>query len=170
MHLHICLSRFGRTYGSAGPTLPPLATVFPWYTAWWVLMSDGRCRGLVDQFGLLGGPLLHVLRKTRSSATSSMYSSCFLLITDLYSWKDKFSKTTVQLGSWYKYVNKRHSFPSFVSIVDSQILHLTTVNNNLCYNMTQFHSLFHYKVAIQQNMLLQWWTCLIQFTGQLFIE
>ena len=31
--------------GSAGPTLAALATAFLWYTAWWVLMSDGRCWG-----------------------------------------------------------------------------------------------------------------------------
>ena len=50
MHLDGKLGRFGRT------TLPPLATVLLWYTAWWVLMSDGRCRGLVGRFGLSGGP------------------------------------------------------------------------------------------------------------------
>ena len=30
--------------------------VLLWYTAWWVLMSDGRCQGLVGQFGLVCGP------------------------------------------------------------------------------------------------------------------
>ena len=57
MHLDGKQGRFGRTTGSAGPTLPPLATVLLWYTAWWVLMSDGRCRarlvGLVWFVGLL---------------------------------------------------------------------------------------------------------------------
>ena len=56
--------RFVRTTGSDSPTSPPLATVLLWYTAWWVLMSDGRCQGLVGRFGLSGGPLLHVLRRT----------------------------------------------------------------------------------------------------------
>ena len=46
--------------GSADPLWPPLATVFVWYTAWWVLMSDGRCRGLVGRFGLVCGPSLLV--------------------------------------------------------------------------------------------------------------
>ena len=77
--------RFGRTTGLAGPTLPPLATVLLWYTSWWVLMSDGRCRGLVGRFGLSGGPLLLVLRRMRSSVVSVAYSSCFLLIPDLCS-------------------------------------------------------------------------------------
>jgi len=85
MHLDWCLSRFGRTPGSAGLTLPPLANAFLWYTAWWVLMSDGRCRGFVGQFGLSGGPLLDMLRRTQSSVVSSAYSSCFLLILDLCS-------------------------------------------------------------------------------------
>ena len=88
---------FGRTSGSAGPTSPPLATVFLWVTAWWVLMSDGQCRGLVGRFGLSGGPLLLVLRRTRSSVNSSAYSSCFLLIPDLYFQKYKSSKTTVEV-------------------------------------------------------------------------
>ena len=39
--------------------------------------------GLVSRFALICGPLLHVLRRTRSSMTSSVYSSCFLLIPDL---------------------------------------------------------------------------------------
>ena len=56
MHLDGKQGRFGRTTGSAGPTMPPLATVLLWYIAWWVLMSDGRCRGLVGRFGLSGGP------------------------------------------------------------------------------------------------------------------
>ena len=85
MHLDRCLSRFGRTPGSADPTLPPLATVLLWYTAWWALVLVRRCRGFVGRFGLVCGPLLHVLRRTRSSATLSAYSSCFLLIPDLCS-------------------------------------------------------------------------------------
>ena len=60
MHLDGKQGWFGRTTGSAGPTSPPLATVLLWYTAWWVLMSDGRCRGLVGRFGLVCGPPLHV--------------------------------------------------------------------------------------------------------------
>ena len=64
MHLDGKQSRFGRTTGSAGTTLPPLATVLLWYIAWWVLMSDGRCRGLVCRFGLVCGPPLYVLRRT----------------------------------------------------------------------------------------------------------
>ena len=50
--------------GSAGPTLAALATAFFWYTAWLVLMSDGRCQGFVGRFGLVYGPPLHVLRRT----------------------------------------------------------------------------------------------------------
>ena len=46
--------------GLAEPLWPPLATAFLWYTAWWVLMSDGRCRGLVGWFGLFCGPSLLV--------------------------------------------------------------------------------------------------------------
>ena len=98
MHLDRCQSRFSQPHWLAGPPLPPLSTAFLWYTAWWVLMLDGQCRGLVGQFGLSGGPLLHVLRRTRSSATSSAYSSCFLLILDLCSWEHKSSKTTMELG------------------------------------------------------------------------
>ena len=64
MHLDGTQGGFGRTAGSAGLTLPPLATVLLWETAWWALMSDGQCRGLVGQFGLSGGPLLLVLRRT----------------------------------------------------------------------------------------------------------
>ena len=56
MQLDMCLSTFGRTCGLAGSTLAPVATVFLWYTAWWVLMSDGQCRGLVGRFGLVCGP------------------------------------------------------------------------------------------------------------------
>ena len=85
MHLDRCLSRFGQTMGSAGPTLPPLATAFLWYTAWWVLMSDGRCQGFVGRFCLSGGPLLDMLRRMRSSVVSSMYFLYFLLILDLCS-------------------------------------------------------------------------------------
>ena len=85
LHLAGKQGGFGRTPGSAGPTLPPLTTVLLWYSACWVLMSDGRCRGLVGQFGLVCGPPLLVLRKMRSSVTSSAYSSCFLLIPDLCS-------------------------------------------------------------------------------------
>src|SRR6185312_16666724 len=50
----------GKTFhrGSADPLFPPLATVLLWYTAWWVLMSDGQCRGLVGQFALVCGPPL----------------------------------------------------------------------------------------------------------------
>ena len=85
MHLDRCLSGFGRTPGSADPTLPPLATVFLWYTAWWALKLVRWCRGFVGRFGLVCGPLLHVLRRMRSSVTLSAYSSCFLLIPDLCS-------------------------------------------------------------------------------------
>ena len=85
MHLDGSQGRFGRTHGSTGPTLAPLATAFLRVTAWWALMLVRRCRGLVGRFGLSGGPLLHVLRRTRSSATLSAYSSCFLLIPDLCS-------------------------------------------------------------------------------------
>ena len=46
--------------GVGRPPLAPFATDLLWYTAWWVLMSDGRCRGLVGRFGLSGGPLLLV--------------------------------------------------------------------------------------------------------------
>jgi len=86
MHLDRCLSRFGQTMGSAGPTLPPLATAFLWYTAWWVLMSDGRCWGLVGRFGLVCGPPLLMLRRMPSFVSSvcvfvmfSSYSGLVLL-------------------------------------------------------------------------------------------
>jgi len=71
--------------GSAGPTLPPLATVLLWETAWWALMSDSRCWGLVGRFGLSCGPLLLLLHRTRYFVTSPAYSSCFLLIPNLCS-------------------------------------------------------------------------------------
>ena len=50
---------FGRTMGSAGPTLAPLATAFLLVSAWWALMLVRRCRGPVGRFGLSGGPLLY---------------------------------------------------------------------------------------------------------------
>ena len=85
MHLDGSQGRFGRTYGPTGPTLAPLATAFLRVTAWWALMLIRQCRGPVGRFGLSGGPLLYVLRRTRSSVTLSAYSSCFLLILDLFS-------------------------------------------------------------------------------------
>jgi len=75
----------GARVGSADPPLPPLATVLLWYTAWWALVLICWCRGLIGRFGLSGGPLLHVLSRMRSSATLSMYYSCFLLIPYLCS-------------------------------------------------------------------------------------
>ena len=48
------VSRF--QVGSADPPVPPLATTFVWVAAWWVLMSDGQCRGWVGRFGLVCGP------------------------------------------------------------------------------------------------------------------
>ena len=63
MHLDGAQGGFGRTLGSADPTLPPLAAAFIWETAQWVLLSGSRCRGLDGRFGLSGGPLLLVLRK-----------------------------------------------------------------------------------------------------------
>ena len=36
----------------------------------------------------------------------------------------------MELGLGYKYVSKRHGFPSLVSIVDGHIMHLMTVNND----------------------------------------
>ena len=58
MHLDGKQGWFGRTTSSAGRTSPPLATVLLWYTAWWVLMSNGQCRGMVGRFGLSDGPFL----------------------------------------------------------------------------------------------------------------
>ena len=55
MHLDGSQGRFGRTMGSAGPTLAPLATIFLRVSALWVC----RCRGPVGRFGLSGGPLLY---------------------------------------------------------------------------------------------------------------
>ena len=48
----------GKTFhrGSADPPLAPLVTDLCWFTALWVLMSDGRCRGLVGRFGLVCEP------------------------------------------------------------------------------------------------------------------
>ena len=113
--------------GSADPTLPPLATVFLWHTAWWVLKLVRRWQGFVGQFGLVCGPLLHVLRRTRSSASLSVYSSCFLLIPDLCSWK-------------HKYASKRYGFSSFMNIVNGYISHLMTVNTDVA------SSLFHPRI------------------------
>ena len=59
MHLDGSQGRFGRTMGSAGPTLAPLATVFLRVSALWVLMLVCRCQGPVGRFGLSGGPLLY---------------------------------------------------------------------------------------------------------------
>ena len=47
--------------GVGRPPLAPIPTDLLWYTAWWVLMSDGRCRGLVGRFGLVCGPPLLML-------------------------------------------------------------------------------------------------------------
>src|SRR6185503_5678965 len=60
----------GCQVGSADPPLAPFPTDLRWFTALWVLMSDGRCRDLVDRFGLVCGPPLLMLHRTRSSATS----------------------------------------------------------------------------------------------------
>ena len=46
------------TCGVSRPPLAPFATDLLWYTAWWVLMSDGRCRGMVGRFALVCGPPL----------------------------------------------------------------------------------------------------------------
>ena len=88
MHLDGSQGRFGRTYGPTGPTLAPLATAFLRVTAWWALMLIRQCRGPVGRFGLSGGPVLHVLCRTRSSATFvcvffvfSSYSGLVLLKT-----------------------------------------------------------------------------------------
>ena len=129
MHLDGLQGGFSRTPGSADPPVPPLATSFVWETDQWVLLTGSRCRGLDGRFGLSGGPLLLVLCRMRSSVVLSAYSSCFLLIPDLCSWKHKFSNTTMELGLGYKYVSKRRGFPSLVSIVDGHILHLMTVNS-----------------------------------------
>ena len=64
VHLDGSQGRFGRTHGSASPTLAPLATAFLHVSAWWALMLVRRCRGLFSRFGLSSGPLLHVLRRT----------------------------------------------------------------------------------------------------------
>ena len=61
--------------------LAPFATDLLWYTAWWVLMSDGRCRGLVSRFGLVCGPPLLMLHKTRLFVTSV----CVFVVFSSYS-------------------------------------------------------------------------------------
>ena len=70
--------------GVGRPPLAPLATDLCWFTALWVLMLDGRCRGLVGQFGLVCGPPLLMLRRTRLSVTSVcvfiVFSSYFRLV------------------------------------------------------------------------------------------
>ena len=68
--------------GSADPPVPPLATAFLRYTAWWVLMSDGRCRGLIGQFGLVCGPPLHVW----SSVGYFVQLCCVICLFLPYSW------------------------------------------------------------------------------------
>ena len=85
VHLDRNQGRFGRTMGSVGPTLAPPATVFLRVSALWVLMLVRQCLGPVGQFGLSGGPLLHVLHRMQFSVTLYAYSSCFLLISDLCS-------------------------------------------------------------------------------------
>ena len=47
MHLNRCLSRLGKTTGSAGPTLVALATAFLLVTIWWALILVCQCRGFV---------------------------------------------------------------------------------------------------------------------------
>ena len=59
VHLDGSQGKFGRTHGSAGPTLVPLATAFLRVSSWWALMLVRRCRGPVGWFGLSGGPLLY---------------------------------------------------------------------------------------------------------------
>ena len=75
----------GKTFhkGSADPFFLPLATVLLWYAAWWILMSDGRCRGLVGRFGLVCGPPLLMLCRTRSSVTSVCVFVMFLSYSGL---------------------------------------------------------------------------------------
>ena len=66
--------------GSADPPVPPLATAFLRYTAWWVLMSDGRCRGFVRQFSL--SKIAHFVGETRDRIFRvffSMFTSVFLI-------------------------------------------------------------------------------------------
>ena len=70
---------FGCQVGPADPSVPPLATALLWYTAWWVLMSDGWCRGLVGRFGLVCGPPLLVLSRMRSSVSSVRICRVFVL-------------------------------------------------------------------------------------------
>ena len=72
--------------GVGRPPLVPNPTDLSWFTALWVLMSDGRCRGLVGRFALVCEPPLLMLRTTRSSVTSvyvfvvfSSYSGLVLL-------------------------------------------------------------------------------------------
>ena len=89
--------------GSAEPWVRPAPPWRPWppflrETTWWALILVRRCRRPVGRFGLVCGPLLHVLHRTQSSAMLSAYSSCFLLIPDLCSSKHKSLKTTIDLG------------------------------------------------------------------------
>ena len=86
-------SRRGLPVRSAEPPVPPLATALLWYTAWWFLMLDDRSWGLVCRFGLVCGPPLHVWRRTWSSATLSVYSSCFLLISGMGACIPRITKT-----------------------------------------------------------------------------
>ena len=83
MHLDESQGRFGQTHGSADPPLAPLATAFLRVSTWWAMMLLCRCWGFVGRFGLVCGPLLHVLHRTRSSATLSAYSSCFFSYSGL---------------------------------------------------------------------------------------
>ena len=85
MHLDGKQGWFGQTSGSAGPTSPLLATVLLWCTAWWVLMSDGRCRGLVGRFALVCGPPFSCYAGYDRPCLLSAYLSCFRIIPDLCS-------------------------------------------------------------------------------------
>ena len=69
--------------GSADPLLAPQATDLCWFTALWVLMLDGRCRGLVSRFALVCGPPFLMLRRTRSSVSSVCVVIVFLSYSGL---------------------------------------------------------------------------------------
>ena len=67
--------------GVGRPPLVPFATDLLWYTAWWVLMSDGQCWGLVGRFGLVCEPPFLMLRRTRLSVSSV----CVFIVFSSYS-------------------------------------------------------------------------------------
>ena len=146
--------------GSADPLLPPLATALLWYTTWWVLMSDGRCRGLVGRFGLVCGPSLLVWRSVGYSVQLCCIFCLFLLYSGYgclqsmnhqNSWKWLEISLITTFGVWKLWKDEG---------VDGFISDLSTVNNQpdyrICVNVSGEGHHFAILVYYPQTSLSLW--------------